>query len=167
MDLEPPFSSSPTFECEQWIYYLVPPALNRVDNSCPSVATHAKFDQKQNMIYFFRSEILPLGLQIGWNTELIFNRCVYSYIYMVFYGSCFIGKIARLLHPSIFFQKTADLQHSTKSSCFTTLLTVKMWGFFSPLNIWRKLILVIHITVGVRGRGCRGNFPSFQIPLMR
>ena len=31
---------------------------------------------------------------------------------MVFYGSCFTGKIARFLHPRIFFQIAADLLHS-------------------------------------------------------
>lgn len=64
---------------------------------------------------------------------------------MGFYGSCFIGKIAHLLHPTVFFQKATDLLHSTQASCFTPILIIKM--FFPPINIWRGFVLVIHFII--------------------
>lgn len=78
---------------------------------------------------------------------------------MVFYGSCFIGKIAHFLHPRIIFQRAADLLHSTRSDCFTPILKIKKFS----LNIWRGFILVIYIIIGLGG--FREELALFPNPL--
>lgn len=99
-----------------------------VDNS--PVATRAKCDQKWSMIYFLDLKYFLLISNLArTQRKLIFNRCVCSYICMVFYGSCFSGRIAHFLHPRIFFQKAAELLHSAKSSCITPILTIQMVFF--------------------------------------
>ena len=54
--------------------------------------------------------------------------CMFLYMYDVLW-QLFHWEGCPLSPPRIFFQKAADLLHSTKSSCFTPILTIK---FFPP-----------------------------------
>ena len=99
--------------------------------------------RSKSMIYFL--DLNTSSWFVSWlkHCKLRFNRCVCSYIYMVFYGSCFIGKIARFLHPGIFFSESCWLA----TFCLLNPAALHQFNNFYPLDIWRIFILVIYIII--------------------